>query len=138
MSESQPPWPPSSIAVDGELGDEAAHDDGSSGISYSSSDSPPDGSAEFTDSPPDGSAEITTISNGCKDFKTIVPMEWDGANPDAVLAQLKALKEEALTQYGLLKSFYKSYYNWSKLKPEQQNKALAWFWRLPEHIQCQL
>jgi hypothetical protein len=69
-------------------------------------------------------------------IQPITPVEWDGAFPDAVLSRLKALKEEALSQYGL-KPFYKSYNNWSKLKPDQQDKALAWFCKLPSHIQCQ-
>jgi hypothetical protein len=68
-------------------------------------------------------------------FAPITPVEWDGANPDAVMAQLKTIKEEAIVQYGL-KSFYKSYMMWSKLKPDQKNKALAWFCKLPENIQC--
>jgi hypothetical protein len=69
-------------------------------------------------------------------IQPITPIEWDGAHPDAVLSRLKALKEEALTQYGL-KPFYKSYNNWSMLKPDQQDKALVWFRKLPNHIQCQ-
>jgi hypothetical protein len=64
------------------------------------------------------------VSSACKGFQTITPAEWDGAHPDAVLARLKALKEEAITQHGL-KSFYKSCNIWSKLKPDQQNKVLA-------------
>jgi hypothetical protein len=41
------------------------------------------------------------------------PPEWDGANPDAVLARLKALKETAYAAVGL-KSFYKSCSNRTK------------------------
>jgi len=63
------------------------------------------------------------------------PAEWDGANPDAVLGRLKALKESVISPLGL-RSFYKSYSNWSKLNPDQQDKALAWFHKLPDHIQC--
>jgi len=62
------------------------------------------------------------------------PAEWDGANPDAVLGRLKALKESVISSLGL-RSFYKSYSNWSKLNPDQQDKALAWFCKLPDHIQ---
>jgi len=67
-------------------------------------------------------------------IQPITPVEWDGAFPDAVLSRLKALKEEALTQHGL-KPFCKSYDNWLNLKPDQQDKALAWFHKLPNHIQ---
>jgi len=63
------------------------------------------------------------------------PAEWDGANPDAVLARLKALKENAYSPLGL-KAFYKSYTTWSKLNAEQQDKALAWFRKLPESVKC--
>jgi hypothetical protein len=126
MSEPQPPQPPSSIAVDGELGDEVADDDESSGNSSYSS-----------DTPPDDSEEITAINNGCNDFQTIAPIKWGGANPDAVLVQHKALKEKVRTQYGL-KSFYESYKYWSKMTHEHQNKALEWFWRPPELVQHQL
>jgi hypothetical protein len=63
------------------------------------------------------------------------PAEWDGANPDTVLGRLKALKESVISPLGL-RSFYKSYSNWSKLNPDQQDKALAWFHKLPDHIQC--
>lgn len=58
--------------------------------------------------------------------------EWDGANPDAVLAHLKALKETAYPPVGL-KKFYKSCRSWSKLRADQQDKALAWSWMLLEH-----
>jgi len=61
------------------------------------------------------------------------PAEWDGANPDAVLARLKALKENAYSPLGL-KAFYKSYTTWSKLNAEQQDKALAWFRKLPDSV----
>ena len=61
------------------------------------------------------------------------PPEWDGANPDAVLSCLKALKEAAYVPSGL-KSFYKSYSTWSKLNPDQQDKAVAWFQKLPDHV----
>ncbi len=61
------------------------------------------------------------------------PPEWDGANPDAVLSCLKALKEAAYVPSGL-KSFYKSYSTWSKLNPDQQDKAVAWFRKLPDHV----
>jgi hypothetical protein len=63
------------------------------------------------------------------------PQEWDGANPDAVIARLKALKETVYTPLGL-KPFYKSYTVWSKLNADQQDKALAWFRKLPEHVKC--
>ncbi len=63
------------------------------------------------------------------------PPEWDGANPDAVLVLLKALKEKAYAPVGL-KSFCKSYSSWSKLKADQQDKASAWFRKLPEHVKC--
>lgn len=62
------------------------------------------------------------------------PAEWGSANPDAVLARLKTLKENVLTPVGL-KAFYKSYSSWAKLKPDQQDKALAWFRKLPENVQ---
>jgi hypothetical protein len=62
------------------------------------------------------------------------PVELDGANPDEVMARLKTFKEEAIVQYGL-KTFNKSYTTWSKLKPDQKNKALAWLQKLLEHIQ---
>ena len=61
------------------------------------------------------------------------PAEWDGANPDAVLARLKALKENTYSPLGL-KAFYKSYTTWSKLNAEQQDKALAWFRKLPDSV----
>ncbi len=61
------------------------------------------------------------------------PAEWDGANPDAVLARLKALKENAYSPLGL-KAFYKSYTTLSKLNAEQQDKALAWFRKLPDSV----
>jgi hypothetical protein len=54
------------------------------------------------------------------------PPEWNGANLDAVLSHLKALKETANAPIGL-KKFYKSCSSWSKLKADQQDKALAWF-----------
>jgi len=76
---------------------------------------------------------VVGLNNG---IQPITPVAWDGAFPDAVLSRLKALTEEALTQYGF-KPFYKSYNNWSKLKPDQQDKALAWFHKLPSHIRCQ-
>jgi hypothetical protein len=63
------------------------------------------------------------------------PPEWDGANPDAVLARLKSLKETAYGPVGL-KSFYKSYSSWSKLNADQQDKAVAWFRKLPEPVKC--
>jgi hypothetical protein len=61
--------------------------------------------------------QISVVSGACNSFQTITPIEWDGASPDVVLAQLKALKEEAITQYGL-KYLYKSYNYWTKLKPD--------------------
>jgi hypothetical protein len=42
------------------------------------------------------------------------------------MAWLKTLKEEAIVKYGL-ESFYKSYVTWTNSKPDQQNKAIAWF-----------
>jgi hypothetical protein len=60
-------------------------------------------------------------------IQPITPIEWDGAHPDAVLSQLKALKEALLQVLQ----------NWSMLKPDQQDKALVWFHKLPNHIQCQ-
>jgi hypothetical protein len=63
------------------------------------------------------------------------PPEWDGANPDPLLDHLRQLKENIYSPLGL-RSFYKSYTVWSKLKADQQDKALAWFWKLPEHVKC--
>jgi hypothetical protein len=61
------------------------------------------------------------------------PPEWDGANPDALLDRLRQLKESVYSPLGL-RSFYKSYTVWSKLKADQRDKALAWFRKLPEHV----
>jgi hypothetical protein len=61
------------------------------------------------------------------------PAEWDGTKPDAVLARLKAIKENAYSPLGL-KAFYKSYTTLSKLNAEQQDKALAWFRKLPDGL----
>jgi len=48
--------------------------------------------------------------------------ERDGTNPDAVLARVESLKETVFTAVGL-KSFYKPYSTWSKLKLDQLDKA---------------
>jgi hypothetical protein len=48
------------------------------------------------------------------------PAEWNGANPDGVMAQLKTLKETVYSPFGL-RSFCKSYSSWLKLKPYQQD-----------------
>ncbi len=61
------------------------------------------------------------------------PQEWDGANPNALLDHLRQFKETVYSPLGL-RSFYKSYTVWSKLKADQRDKALAWFWKLPEHV----
>jgi hypothetical protein len=103
---------------------------------------PADGSQESgssegeTTSSSDESKQPVVVMGLNNGIQPITPVAWDGAFPDAVLSRLKALKEEALTQYGL-KPFYKYYNNWSKLKPDQQDKALAWFHKLPSHIRCQ-
>ena len=61
------------------------------------------------------------------------PPEWDGANPDALLDRLRQLKESVYSPLGL-RSFYKSYTVWSKLKADQRDKALAWFQKLGKHV----
>jgi hypothetical protein len=79
----------------------------------------------------------TLMLQNLNSIHPIAPREWDGASPDAVLARMKELKDDVLAPLSL-KGFYKSYNNWSKMKPDQQDKALAWFRKLPEQIQRQL
>jgi hypothetical protein len=64
---------------------------------------------------------------------TSTPSDWDNVSPNQVMARLKLLKTEVLDQHGLC-PFYKSYSNWEKMSLDKQNKAVAWFHKLPEPL----
>jgi hypothetical protein len=55
--------------------------------------------------------------------------QWDNVSPNAFMAHIKALNDDFIVSFGL-RSFYKSYYNWSKMKRDQQDKAIGWFQKL--------
>jgi hypothetical protein len=61
------------------------------------------------------------------------PSDWNNVSPNQVMARLKLLKAEVLEQHDL-HPFYKSYTTWEKMTREQQNKAVAWFRKLPDHL----
>jgi len=53
--------------------------------------------------------QLQNVNLGSSTSLTLIA-QWDDANPDAVMAWLKALKEEAIVHHGL-KSFYKCWKN---------------------------
>lgn len=61
------------------------------------------------------------------------PTDWNGVSPNHVMGRLKLLKQEVLEQHGLC-PYFKSYTNWEKMTAEQQNKAVAWFQKLPDPL----
>lgn len=63
------------------------------------------------------------------------PPDWNTISPNHVMARLKLLKVEVLQDHDL-RPFYKSYSNWEKMTREQQNKAVAWYRKLPENLKC--
>jgi hypothetical protein len=66
----------------------------------------------------------TVAFHNLNSLHPIAPLEWNGTSPDAVLMHMKSLQDDVVAPHGL-KAFYKSYTNWSKMTPDQQDKALA-------------
>lgn len=63
-----------------------------------------------------------------------VPEVWKGIDPDCILVRLKALKDQK--DWGANKSsFFSTYSTWSKLLPDQRDKAFAWFKKITSPMQ---
>jgi hypothetical protein len=63
-----------------------------------------------------------------------VPGPWKGIDPDCILIRLKALKDQK--DWGANRSsFFSTYTTWSKLLPDQRDKAFAWFKKIPSPMQ---
>ena len=111
------PPPASHLAFDREvngieaIGTDASGNQASGNLAHGSHQENGSSEGETTSSSDESKRPVVAVgpNNG---IQPITPVEWDGTFPDAVLSRLKALKEEAPTQYGL-KPFYKSYNNWS-------------------------
>jgi hypothetical protein len=75
-----------------------------------------------------GDGQSPATGNGTND-----PSDWNNVSPNHVMGRLKLLKAEVLDRHDL-RPFYKSYSNWEKMTREQQNKAVAWFRKLPDDL----